>query len=507
MAPPANLLAVSHDGQRPGRALNQCATVRIFCSYDPATPRCFALRILPHTNVTATSKSSEAHAIDWAAVARETVVHLQRMIRIDTVNPPGNELAVAQYLDGVLRAERIDTRLFEPAPGRAAVVARLVGDGTRRPVIIMAHMDVVGVERANWTVDPFGGETLGGYLYGRGAIDDKGMLAANLQTMLLLKRHVIDIGGKLARDVIFIANSDEEAGGEFGMGWLVRNHRELIDAEYVLNEGGRTRVVRGKPLYVAVQNTEKVPYAVAVTAHGPGGHAAIPLGGNAVTRLGRALAAIGEHQEPVRLTATTREFFGQLAKVWPDPVERRAMHDLASRERRRVLRGARLLAMTPVFNAVLRTGISATMVNGGIRSNVIPTEATALLNIRTLPGQSIDAVVSRLRRVIDDPRVEVTIVDRGEDAPASDFASPMFEAIAETVKELAPDMVTVPYMSTGATDSARLRQLGMQAYGLLPFPMDQEDEDRMHGNDERIPLASLDFGTRLMFGAVHRVAR
>jgi len=457
--------------------------------------------------VTATSTSSEAPPIDWTAVARETVVHLQRMIRIDTVNPPGNELAVAQYLDGVLKAERIETHLFEPAPGRAGFVARLAGDGTRRPVIIMAHMDVVGVERANWTVDPFGGETVSGYLYGRGAIDDKGMLAANLQTMLLLKRHVIDIGGKLARDVIFVANSDEEAGGEFGMEWLVRNHRELVEAEYVLNEGGRTRVIRGKPLYVAVQNTEKVPHSVTVTAHGPGGHAAVPLVGNAVIRLGRALAAIGSHQEPVRLTPSTREFFGQLGKVWPDRTQRRAMDDVASRDRHRVLRGARVLALTPVFNAVLRTGISATVVSGGIRANVIPTEATALLNIRTLPGQSIDAVVSRLRRVINDARVEVTITDRGEDAPASDFASPMFEAIAETVKELAPDMVTVPYMSTGATDSVRLRQLGMQAYGLLPFPMDQEDEDRMHGNDERIPLASLDFGTRLVFGAVHRVAR
>ena len=470
----------------------------------PAVFRCTASS---RTNVTATSTSAEAQAIDWAAVARETVVHLQRMIRIDTVNPPGNELAVAQYLVGVLSADRIETHLFEPAQGRAALVARLAGDGTRRPVIIMAHMDVVGVERANWTVDPFGGETAGGYLYGRGAIDDKGMLAANLQTMLLLKRHVIDVGARLKRDVIFVANSDEEAGGEFGMGWLVDNHRELIDAEFVLNEGGRTRVVRGKPLYVAVQNTEKVPHGVTVTAHGPGGHAAVPLAGNAVFRLGRALAAIGKHQEPVRLTPSTREFFGQLAIVWPDATERRAMHDVASRDRRRVLRGARVLAMTPVFNAILRTGISATVVGGGIRSNVIPTEATALLNIRTLPGESIDAVVSRLRRVIDDPRVEVAITQRGEDAPASDFASPMFAAIAETVKELAPDMVTVPYMSTGATDSARLRRLGMQAYGLLPFPMDQQDEDRMHGNDERIPLASLDFGTRLMFGAVRRVAR
>jgi len=435
------------------------------------------------------------------------VGHLQRMIRIDTVNPPGNELAVAEYIEAALKAERIETRLFEPAPGRAAFVARIRGDGSRRPVMIMAHMDVVGVERANWSVDPFGGEIRDGYLYGRGAIDDKGMLAANLETMLLLKRHVIDAGGALSRDVIFVANSDEEAGGTFGMGWLVDNHRHLIDAEFVLNEGGRTRIVRGTPLYVAVQNTEKVAHLVTVRALGPGGHAAVPLPDNAVYRLGRALAAIGSYQEPVHLTSTTSEFFARLARVWPDASERAAMEDVTSADSERVLRGARVLGMTPVFDAVLRTGISATVVSGGIRSNVIPTEATALLNIRTLPGQSIDAVVGRIQAVIDDARVEVAITDRGEDAPSSDFTSPMFAAIAETAKELAPDMVTVPYLSTGATDSARLRQLGMQAFGILPFPMDQDDEDRMHGNDERIPLASLDFGTRLIFGAVYRVTR
>jgi len=457
--------------------------------------------------VTATARPSDLSSIDWTQVSRETVTHLQRMIRIDTVNPPGNELAVAQYLEGVLKAEGIGTKLFEPVPGRAAFVARLEGNGAGRPVMIMAHMDVVGVERANWSVDPFGGEIRDGYVYGRGAIDDKGMLAANLETMLLLKRHVIDAGGALSRDVIFVANSDEEAGGQFGMGWLVDNHRELIDAELALNEGGRTRVVRGKPLYVAVQNTEKVPHLVTVTAHGPGGHAAVPLAGNALYRLGRALAAIGAYREPVQLTPTTREFFGQLAKVWPDASERRAMSDVTSPDSARVVRGARVLGMTPVFDAVLRTGISATVVNGGIRSNVIPTEASALLNIRTLPDQSIDAVVARLRTAINDSSVDVAITDRGDDAPASDFTSPMFTAIAETVKELAPGMVTVPYMSTGATDSARLRQLGMQAFGILPFPMDQNDEDRMHGNDERIPLASLDFGTRLIFGAVFRVTR
>lgn len=429
------------------------------------------------------------------------------MIRIDTVNPPGNELAVARYLEAVFEAENIETQLFEPAPARAAFVARIRGDGTRRPVMIMAHMDVVGVERAKWSVDPFGGEIRDGYLYGRGAIDDKGMLAANLETMLLLKRHLVDAGGTLSRDIIFVANSDEEAGGTLGMDWLVDNHRELIDAELVLNEGGRTRIVRGTPLYVAVQNTEKVPHLVTVRAHGPGGHAAVPLRGNAVYRLGRALAAIGHYQEPVHLTPTTNEFFARLAQVWPDASERAAMEDVTSPDQGRILEGARALGAIPVLDAVLRTGISATIVSGGIRSNVIPTEATALLNIRTLPGQSIDAVVGRLRDVIDDARVEVTITNRGEDAPASDFTSPMFAAIAETVTELAPGMVTVPYLSTGASDSARLRQLGMQAFGILPFPMDQDDEDRMHGNDERIPLASLDFGTRLIFGAVYRVTR
>jgi len=450
---------------------------------------------------------AQTQSPDWEAASRETLDHLQRMIRINSVNPPGNEIGVARYLDSTLTAAGIDTHLFEPAPGRAAFVARLRGDGSARPVIIMGHMDVVGVERANWSVDPFAAEIRNGYLYGRGAIDDKGMLAANLETMLLLKRHVLDVGGKLSRDVIFVANSDEEAGGDFGMGWLVANHRELIDAEFALNEGGRTRIVRGKPLYVAVQNTEKVPHAVTVTARGPGGHASVPLRGNAILRLGRALAAIGSHREPTYVNPTTRAFFGQLATVWPEPAERRAMADVASRDSARVARGARVLAATPVFDAVLRNGISATIVNGGIRSNVIPTEATATLNIRTLPGQSIDAVVARLRRVVNDSLVRLTVTDRGEDAPPSDFSSPMFRAIAESAKELAPEMVTVPYLSTGATDSARLRQLGIQAFGVLPFPMNQDDEDRMHGNDERIPLRSLDFGTRLIYGAVLRVTR
>jgi acetylornithine deacetylase/succinyl-diaminopimelate desuccinylase-like protein len=290
------------------------------------------------------------------------------------------------------------------------------------------------------------------------------------------------------------------------MGWLVANHPELVDGEIALNEGGRTRVVRGVPLYAAVQTTEKVPHVVRMTAHGPGGHASVPLAGNALARLGRALAAVGAHREPVQLTPTTRRFFTELSRVWPDRAERQAMADVASRDAARVKRGARVLERTPVFDALLRNGVSATIVGGGIRSNVIPTEAAATLDVRTLPGQSVDTVVGRLARAVADPLVTFEVVERGEDAPPSDFESPMFDAIAASVRELTPSMAVVPYLSTGATDSARLRRLGMQAFGVLPFPMTQEDEDRMHGNDERVPLDALHWGTRMIYGAVYRVA-
>ena len=448
-----------------------------------------------------------AQTPDWEAVRAETLLHLQRMIRINTVNPPGNEMQLARYLDSTFKAAGIETHLFEPTAGRAALVARIKGNGTKQPVVIMGHMDVVGVEREHWSVDPFAAEVKDGYLYGRGAIDDKGMLAANLQTMLLLKRHVVDAGGTLSRDVVFVANSDEEAGGDWGMGWLIEHHPELVRGEFALNEGGRTRVVQGRPLYVAVQNTEKVSHVVTVTARGPGGHASVPLAGNAVLRLGRALAAISAHREPMLLTPTTRTFFAELSRVWPSGAERAAMADVASSSPSRAQRGARVLERTPVFDAVLRAGVSAVMLSGGIRHNVIPTEASATLNVRTLPGQSIDSVVGRLRRAVGDRMVEFAVTERGEDAPASDFRSPMFAALTETVREIAPGMAVVPYLSTGATDSARLRRWGMQAYGVLPFPMNQNDEDRMHGNDERVPLESLHFGTRMIYGAVSRVAR
>ena len=443
---------------------------------------------------------------DWSGVEEETISRLQAIIRFDTTNPPGNELALARYLESALSNEGIEPTVLEPAKNRAQLFGRIRGSGAKRPVMLLAHMDVVSVERARWTHDPFAGEVADGYLYGRGAIDDKGMLAANLMTMLLLKRMLVRTGGTLARDVVFLATSDEEAGGEWGMGWLVKNHPDKLAVEYALNEGGRTRIIGDGRAYLAVQSAEKISHVVTVTGHGSAGHAAIPLRDNALFRLGSALEQLSRYAEPLVLTDITRQFFGRLAEIWPNAEEKKAMLDLVSGGAG-ADSGAAVLSTIPVFNAVLRNGISPTVLEAGRQFNVIPDSAQAVLNVRTLPGQSIDAVVERMRKAVNVPDVTIDITQRGEEAPASDPESEIFNAIAESAHELDPKIAVVPYLSTGVTDSARLRRLGVKAYGILPFPMAQADEERMHGNDERVPLASLHFGTRLIYGAIERIAR
>jgi acetylornithine deacetylase/succinyl-diaminopimelate desuccinylase-like protein len=444
--------------------------------------------------------------IDWPAVEAETIAQLQTLIRFDTTNPPGNELDLARHVAETLESVGIEARLLMPWPKRAAVYARLRGDGSKRAVMLLAHMDVVGVESDKWSCDPFGGVVRDGYLYGRGAIDDKGMLAANIMTMLTLKREVVDHGVQLERDVVFLATADEETGGAYGMRWLVDKHRDLLDVEFAINEGGRTRIIEGGGRYLAVQTAEKISHMVTVTARGPAGHAAIPLENNSIFLLGRALALLGDYREPVTLTETTRRFFGLLSRMWPVDDEARAMSDLVSNDAESAERGAKVLSRIPVFNAVLRNGISATKITGGVAGNVIPAEASAVLNVRTIPGNSIDDVMKRLRACVPDDGISFSIAAHSDEAPVSDPDSAMFNAIADSAKELDPEITVVPYLSTGGTDSAHLRRIGIDSYGILPFPMEQSDEERMHGHDERVPVASLHFGTRLIFESILRVS-
>ncbi|HEV8217557.1 MAG TPA: M20/M25/M40 family metallo-hydrolase [Gemmatimonadaceae bacterium] len=444
---------------------------------------------------------------EWNGLRDEAVAHLSRLIQIDTTNPPGNEMVLARYLDETLHAAGIETHLYEPVSGRAAIVARLRAEPPAAPpVLLLAHMDVVGVEREAWTQDPFGGAVIDGYVYGRGAIDDKGMLAVNLVSLLLMRRLLSRGRHALTRDVVLVATSDEEAGGTIGTEWLIDQHPELMRAEFALNEGGRIRVVDGKPLYAAIQCAEKVSNVVTVIAVGPGGHASVPLPRNPVARLARAIALIAEHREPVTLLPTTREFFAGLATVWPHPGEAAAMADLSSDNALRRERGATVLSATPLFDAVLRSGISPTILDAGLRHNVIPTEARATLSVRTLPGESIDAVVQRLNQLVNDPAVEIEITHRGLDAPASPSNSAAFAALRDSLHDIEPSIAAVPYLSTGATESAFLRRWGVPTYGILPFPLSPDDEGRMHGHDERVPINAVGFALQLVTGFVARLA-
>lgn len=447
-----------------------------------------------------------ADVIDWEGTLWECIAHLQALIRMDTVNPPGREIGVARYVDDVLRGVGIDTTLLEPAPGRAALIGRLKGSGKNRPVLLLAHMDVVGVERDRWTTNPFGGEILDGFLHGRGAIDDKGMLAVNLQTMLLLNEHVVRAGGTLDRDVVFLATSDEEAGGEFGIDWVIANHPSVVEAEFAFNEGGRIREVGGNLAYAAVQCGEKVANVLRLTASGTPGHASIPIPDNAVVKLARAVAAAAAHKEPVTVTPTSSQFFSGLAGFWKEARVRDAMADITSGEPSRVAAGARVIETNPPFDAMIRNGIAPTMLSAGVRANVIPADASATLNVRVLPGEKLEDLIDRLRAAIDDDSVTVTVESRGDEAPASPGDTAMYRAISEAVAALAPGVPVVPFLSTGATDSAPLRRAGVKAYGLLPFPLTEADEGRMHGHDERVAVASLAFAVRLNWEILNRIA-
>ncbi len=433
---------------------------------------------------------------DTAALAKQAEGWLADLIRINTTNPPGNEQAAAKYIVGILEKEGITPEILEVAPGRSAVLARLrsaVMPDPSRAVLLVAHMDVVGVERAKWSVDPFGAVIKDGYLYGRGAIDDKGMLAVNLAAFIALKRANTHIN----RDVIFLATADEEQGGDASIKILIAKYWDKFAAGFALNEGGRVVLKSGKVEYVAVQASEKVPINVAVIARGPSGHASLPTKDNAVVHLAAAVAKIGSYSAPVHLTTIVRRYFEQLAALEDDELAKwiRSL-DAADRgeHAQRVISDA-----NPLWNSMLRDSIAPTILTAGVRANVIPSEARANLNIRLLPGHTIDTLLADLTKLVNDPQVRFEVQpDAGLAAPPSSLESDFYATIAKAAAQEFPNAPVLPFMSAGATDSAQLRLHNVQAYGLMPFPLTDEDFRRMHGDDERIPLASFDKGVSLI---------
>jgi len=438
------------------------------------------------------------------AIAKEAEGWLADLIKINTSNPPGNEQIAAMYVAGVLAKEGIKAELLDVTPGRSAVVARLSSAAMADPskaLLLVAHLDTVPVDKSRWTVDPFGAVVKEGYLYGRGTIDDKGMVAANMAVFISLKRSM----ARLNRDVIFLATTDEEVSGESSIRTLIAKHWDKFAAGFAINEGGNVFLKNGKVQYSGVQASEKVAFNIAVIAKGTSGHASQPLKDNPVVHLASAVAKIGNYSAPVHFTSIVRRYFEGLAPLEDDEVGKwiRSMETPDRGEHaQRVVSDA-----SPLWNSMMRDTIAPTILSAGVANNVIPAEARANLNVRLLPGDTIDSLMKDLNRLVNDPLVKLELQpNAGLAAPPSSLESDFYTVITKVATQEFGGAPALPFQSTWLTDSAQLRLHNVQAYGLVPFPLTQEDLKRMHGDDERIPLASFDKGVDVLAKIVSEFA-
>ena len=446
--------------------------------------------------------AAQAPSIDYDKLRDETAQRLAEYIRINTSNPPGNELATARWLKEMLAREGIEGQILdtvELGPGRANFYARLKGSGTGKAIALVHHMDVVPVAAKFWSVDPFGGQIKDGYLWGRGALDMKGHGIVQLMTFIAIKR----AGLPLNRDLVYIANADEESGGS-GARTLIARHPELIrDVEYLLTESGGSRVQDGKVRWYGLNVGEKRVYWQKLVVRGRGSHGSRPTPYNPVPRLARILTRIADWQTPLRLTPAVDRYFKAQAKAETGEHRRWLQNAAAAIQSPR---GRAWLLSEPERNALLRNTISPTVLVGSNKTNSIPSEASAELDIRLLPDQDTLAFRRELLRVIADTGSTLTTI--GDMAPR--FSAPldteMSRAIEHTAARLVPGVPFATTVSTGATDRPYYAGAGLICYGIDPFLVDVEDARRgVHGNDERVSIENLGFGLRLYAGVLEEM--
>ncbi|MBV9507759.1 MAG: M20/M25/M40 family metallo-hydrolase [Acidobacteriia bacterium] len=440
--------------------------------------------------------------VDWGKLEPEVLDYFTTLLRIDTSNPPGNESKAAQAIEAVLKREGIPAQLFALEPGRANLVARIKGNGSKRPILLLGHTDVVGVQRERWSVDPFGAIRKNGLIYARGASDDKDHVVAGMMILILLKRMHI----KLERDVIFLAEAGEEGTTQAGIDYMVSQHWPEIEAEYALAEGGSIlETESGRVHHVLINVSEKVPRGVRLIARGPSGHGSRPSPENAVMHLAAAVTKAGSWQTPVRLNEATRAYFEGLAAISPprEAARYRALLDPAkAAEVDRYL----LTHETPHY-ALLHTTVVPTMIAAGFRGNVIPSQAEAYLDVRALPDEDMGRFLGDLRRVINDPSVEaVPAQSSGRPAaPPSRIDNSMFHALEEVSRRMF-HVPVVPGMLAGATDSAELRAKGVQCYGVGPVAGGGDSGGGAHADDESISVDSLMKLVQFLWNTVIEVA-
>lgn len=422
------------------------------------------------------------------------------LLKLNTSNAPGNETLVAKYIQAEFAKEGIPSELLGGDPNRLNIVARLKGSSANRPLLIMAHSDVVPIEPKLWTVPAFEALEKDGFVYGRGAVDTKGLLAAEMAVFVDLKLRNVPLN----RDIIFLSEADEEAGST-GIQWLIRNAWDKIDAEFCLNEAGsRSRTAKGAEVFL-IQTSEKVPTRVILVARGSAGHGSLPRKDNAVAHLSDAISKLTKAYMPVQLNTTTRRYFRELSKLedytWLQPhlakLDNPATQFATANE---------IGDRDAELDAQLRTTVSPTMLRAGMKVNVIPNQAEAQLDVRRLPGETKEEVYERFRKLINDPAIEV-LPEPGQDMPAtepSSLTTALYKAIEKTILAQNPKAVIIPNMSRGATDGAFLRAKGMAVYGVPVF-MQDDKPGRAHGNDERMRLTTLRDGAGLLLRIVNTI--
>ncbi len=444
-----------------------------------------------------------AQTPDWPRINEEAMRHFQALVRIDSTDPPGNETKVVEYVKQVLESEGIPVTLVAKDPARANLIARLKGNGSQKPLLIMGHSDTVRVDASKWTFPPFSATRQGGYVYGRGTLDDKSDLMAALMTMLMLKRSNIP----LDRDVIFVSEAGEEASTGPGIEYLVNEHWPEIEAEICLAESGGVRRRGGQAIYATVETTEKQPRGARLVVKGPAGHGSRPLRTSAVVHLARAVEKIAMWEPPTRFNDTTRDYFEKLANV-SDPAEAARYKGLFDPQKAPAIREY-FAVNEPGTYSLLHTSISPNIMQAGYQVNVIPSEAEATLDIRALPDENISAFYETMRKVIDDPAVEIVPDTRNQrpGAAPSRIDSAVFRSIEAAYKKVY-GVVTVPYMSTGATDMAFLRAKGVQCYGVGAMT-DEEDAAKgfgAHSDQERILEEAVYKHVQFFWDAVTAIA-
>jgi acetylornithine deacetylase/succinyl-diaminopimelate desuccinylase-like protein len=440
--------------------------------------------------------------LDWAAIEVEAAQLLSRYLQFDTTNPPGHEAAAIEFLAEILRLHDFIPQIIESSPGRANLIVRLPAQNgaTAPPCLLYAHADVVPATAADWSVSPFGGQIKDGFVWGRGALDDKGLGIIFLQALILLK----NCSPPLNRDIILLIAADEEACGRYGVAWLLEHHPDLIKAEYVWDEGGMgLRLPAHDHQYIySIAIAEKGALTVRLTAYGAPGHASIPHRHNASDRLVRALNRLMEWHRPIRLTPPVVEMLRCLApsQVFP--------RSLLFAHAGNILTWPllfRMLDKDALFAPLIRNTASLTVLRSGQKSNVIPAQAEAKLDIRLLPGEDPAAVLGDLRAIVKDVKVLVEAEDMPVAHPPSDSATDFYRALAETLRRLGPPGWVTPYLTPGATDSRFFRRAGMKAYGFMPMLLDTQELSRVHGIDERISTANLRFGVQVVFETLQKL--